>query len=191
MKSLLKILNRFVKVDKVMEEGLLSHTKTKVYDAREWILKEGEFSDCVFFIQSGGIYYYLIDSEGQENVLDFFFENDFFTDLHSFHTGETSKYYIKTLERSVIHIIPKYHLDRLLEEDLRWERIVRLLMQEIFLKEDSYKQYMNTLSNEEHYLKLVEFRPNIIQRVPQYMVASYLNITPEGLSKIRKRLRKK
>ncbi|BDS14594.1 Crp/Fnr family transcriptional regulator [Aureispira anguillae] len=188
MENLLKIINQYTPLDKQMEMELINIVTKRVIPAGEYLLKAGQISSSILFIEQGAVYYYKIDKEGKERVVHFTFEGDLFSDLESYSTGIPSNFYIKTLEPSIVYRLEKRHLDNFLEKDLRWERLMRLFMQDALIKIVGDKKNRGTLSNTEHYVKLVETYPDLLNRVPLYLIASYLNITPEGLSKIRRRI---
>lgn len=188
MKSLLNVINSYTPLDEEMERELANAMIKKTMPAGEYLLKAEQVSSFIFFIETGSVFCYKVDEGGKERVVNFIFEEDLFCDLESYVTEMPSDFYMKTLEPSVIYFIGKRHFDTLLEKDLRWERIMRLVMQDAFIRMVNDRKYMRTLSNTEHYVKLVESHPNLLNRVPLYLIASYLNITPEGLSKIRRRI---
>lgn len=188
MENLLKLINQYTPLDKQMEIELTNIVTKKVLPAGEYLLKAGQISSSILFIEQGGVYYYKIDKDGKERVIHFTFEEDLFSDIESYVTGIPSNFYIKTLEPTIVYSLEKRHLDNFLEKDLRWERLMRLFMQDALIKIVDEKKNRGTLSNTEYYLRLVETYPDLFKRVPLYLIASYLNITPEGLSKIRRRI---
>lgn len=121
-------------------------------------------------------------------VLEFFTEGDFFTDIYAYLQEVPSNSYVKASENAVIYYILKDDLQKSFDHSHKIERIGRLTMQETVLETFRRLAHFNNLSNEERYLRLLEKRPTLLQRVPQYLIASYLGLTPVGLSKIRRRL---
>lgn len=188
MEVLLATINKYVCLDDQMQADLAKVLIKKTIPKGEWLLKEGQVFTFTLFVEKGCFYYYKIDEEGKERVVDFIFEEGLFTDMESYVVGIPSEFYVKALEPSVVYLLEKKHLEKLFEADLRWERLVRLSMQDVFIRAINEKKNMRTLSNTAYYMKLTQTYPDLFQRVPLYLIASYLNITPEGLSKIRRRI---
>jgi len=186
--TLLATINKYVCLDSQMQTDLAKCLIPKKLSIGDWLLKEGQIFSFILFMEKGSVYYYKVDKQGKERVVNFIFEGEMFTDIESYVAGTASDFYIKALEPSMVYLLEKEHLEKLLEKDLRWERLMRLIMQDAFIKIINERKNMRTLSNTEHYMKLTETYPNLFQQVPLYLIASYLNITPEGLSKIRRRI---
>lgn len=189
--TLLATINQYVCLDSQMQADLTKYLIPKKIPMGDWLLQEGQVFSFILFIEIGSVYYYKIDEQGKERVVNFIFEGDVFTDIESYVAETASDFYIKALEPSVIYLLEKQHLEKLLETDLRWERLMRLIMQDAFIRSINERKSMRTLSNTEYYIKLTETYPTLLQQVPLYLIASYLNITPEGLSKIRRRISQK
>ncbi len=174
-----------------VDEGLLNN-ELKFYEQIQ--LKKGEtlcvpdqYVNHFYYLDAGCIYYYKME-EGEIKVLEFYTENIFFTDLLAYVRGTPSKYYLKALEDSTVYAIKKADAESSFERSHQLERFGRLSMQEAFMKSFTRIERLSSRSNEERYLRLLEKRPDILQRAPQYLIASYLGLTPVGLSKIRRRL---
>jgi len=185
---LLATISKYICLDSKMEADLDRVLIKKTVAKGDWLLKEGQFFSFTLFMEKGSVYYYKIDAQGKERVVDFIFGGDLFTDIESYVTETATEFYVKALEPSIVYLLEKEHLEKLFEVDLRWERLMRLTMQDALIRVINERKNMRTLSNTEHYIKLTETYPDLFQRVPLYLIASYLNITPEGLSKIRNRI---
>ncbi len=152
-----------------------------------FLIQAGQLVNHYYYLDKGCVYYYqLID--GAVKVMEFFVEDDFFTDLYAYLENIPSNSYIAAAEDTSLYAINKNDVQRSFDRSHELERIGRLSMQEAFIKTFRRTAHLNNLSNEERYLRLLEKRPDLFQRVPQYLIASYLGLTPVGLSKIRKRL---
>jgi len=142
-----------------------------------------------YYVAKGCIYYYKLE-EGEQKVLEFYTDDVFFTDLPAYVKGTPSNYYLKASENTMVYAIQKSDAESSFEKSHQLERFGRLSMQEAFMKIFTRVERLSSRSNEARYLRLLEKRPDLFQRVPQYLIASYLGLTPVGLSKIRKRLGK-
>ncbi len=153
----------------------------------ETLVTPGKKVEYFYYLASGCICYYKME-EGETKVLEFYTEDVFFTDLLSYVNEIPSNYYLKAVEPTLVFGIKKVDAERLFDDSHQLERFGRLSMQEAFLKLFTRVERMSIRSNEERYSRLLEKRPDLFQRVPNYLIASYLGMTPVGLSKLRKRL---
>lgn len=155
---------------------------------KRFLLEEGE--PCVYttFVESGLLRSFTVDDKGNEHILQFSMEGWWAADLYSFFTGETSEYNIEALEESQLLLITKPSWDLLLKEIPAFERYFRILIQNNLIA--TQRRLMGTMSTtaEERYLKLLKHFPDISQRVPQHMIASYIGVTRETLSRLRSQL---
>lgn len=153
------------------------------------LVTPGQLVHNFYYVATGCIYYYKLD-EGEQKVLEFYTDDIFFTDLPAYVKGTPSNYYLKASEATVVYAIKKEDAENSFNRSHQLERFGRLSMQEAFMKIFTRVERLNSRTNEERYLRLLEKRPDLFQRVPQYLIASYLGLTPVGLSKLRKRLGK-
>jgi CRP-like cAMP-binding protein len=152
-------------------------------------LKDGQISNKVSFVDRG-LFRLFYQLNGEEKIMLFFSEFQFMTDYFGFLTNTASIRPIQALEDSVIYTINKENLDKLFDYSKNWERIGRQLAESAYvtsviranrLLHDDYNTRVKTF---------IEESPSLMQRVPQYMIASYLNMTPETLSRVKKRMMK-
>ncbi len=155
---------------------------------KQYLLQEGDVCKYIVFVEKGLLRSYTIDNKGNEHILQFAMEGWWSADLYSFLTNEISSYHIEALEDCELLMITKTSWDLLLERVPVLERYFRVLLQNNLIA--TQRRLMGELSEtaEEKYLKLVSAYPDIMQRVPQHMIASYLGITRETLSRIRSQL---
>lgn len=155
----------------------------------ETLVVPGQSVKHFYYVATGCIYYYKME-EGEAKVLEFYTDDVFFTDLPAYVKGTPSNYFLRASETTVVYAIKKTDAENSFNTSHQLERFGRLSMQEAFMKIFTRVERLSSRSNEERYLRLLEKRPDLFQRVPQYLIASYLGLTPVGLSKIRKRLGK-
>ena len=190
MDSLQNLKNKVLSYTKVDEKPLdywLSFYERIELKKGEALVTAGQVVVHFYYLDTGCIYYYKMQ-DGGAKVLEFYTEDVFFTDLPSYVKGAPSKYFLRATEDTTVYAIKKIYTEKSYDESHQLERFGRLSMQEAFIKSYSRVERMNSRTNEERYLRLLEKRPGLLQRVPQYLIASYLGLTPVGLSKIRKRL---
>jgi CRP-like cAMP-binding protein len=156
---------------------------------RQYLLQEGDPCRYVAFVEKGMLRSYSIDEKGSEHIIQFAFEGWWIADQYSFLTGEPSVYNIDALEDCELLLITRAAEEELMEKVPKVERYFRLLLQSNVIA--TQRRLVSSLSQpaEKRYQELVESCPTIPQRVPQHMMASFLGITPETLSRIRRHAR--
>ena len=152
----------------------------------DYFLQNGSFCKKIAFINKGSMYC-VYDKDGVDKVDEFSFENDFITDYLSILTQTPSDKNIICLEDCEILVTSTQKLNILYSENSIFERIGRLMAEGLFINWHLKAKSLFMEDAETRYRKLVKLRPDLPQRVPQYLIASYLNVTPETLSRIRKK----
>ena len=154
---------------------------------KEFFVRQGETCRHLAFINEGLMRLYY-DVEGEEHVRQFHFERSFCGEYQSFLTEKPALMSLQALEDTELLIISRKELNDLFRMNQEFERLGRILAEQSFIFVSQRFASMLLESPEERYSHLVQERPKVLQRVPQYMIASYLGITPQALSRIRKRL---
>ncbi len=155
---------------------------------RQYLLQEGDVCKYTAFVEKGILRTYSVDDKGNEHILQFSTEGWWLSDLYSFLTNESSLFNIEALEDCELLLITKTSWDLLLEKIPAFERYFRILIQNNLIV--TQRRLMGTLSEtaEQKYIKLIHIYPDCLQRVPQHMIASYLGITRETLSRVRSQI---
>ena len=155
---------------------------------RQYLLQEGDVSRYTSFVEKGILRTFTVDDKGNEPILQFSMEGWWVTDLYSFLTDEPSRYNIEALEDCELLLITKPSWETLLEKVPAFEKYFRILIQNNLIA--TQRRLISSFSEtaEERYTKLVTTFPTCLQRVPQHMIASFLGITPETLSRIRSQM---
>lgn len=162
----------------------------RVLKKGDHILRAGTVADEVFFVHKGLLRYYFNDpnDDGQERTGQFFDEGIVVTDAESFLAQIPAEQNFEALEASSIVVLPRNVLVAAYDEDHAVERFGRLMLQEALIGSQRRASRLLTLQPEDRYRRFIETRPEVARRVPQYLVASYLGLTPESLSRIRRRI---
>lgn len=168
-----------------------SVTTIKKLRKRQYLLQEGDVWKYNAFITKGCVRTYTVDEKGNEHILNFAVENWWTGDRESLFSGKPSVYNIDALEDSQVALITKENFNLLCKEIAAFNNMVTLILEKSFIVSQSRIQSFISSTAEEKYLKFLETFPHLPMRVPQGMIASYLGITAETLSRIRKSMLKK
>ncbi len=185
---LLESISQKVKVTEKDLELLKRFLIPKKIRKRQYVLNAGDVCQYITFVEKGMLRSFLVDDTGHEHVVQFAVEGWWISDMGSFLSGNDALYNIEALEDSEVLNLSRQAMDDVMNQLPALERYFRLLMQNnIVALQRRVIAYMS-LSAEEKYLKLMNVCPDIINRAPQQHIASYLGITPETLSRIRKQV---
>lgn len=181
---------RFVRLTDDEFQHIYQAAKVVQISKGEVLFREGERCDYLYFVGEGLLkYFYMVD--GEERIGQFFFENAWAVDLYSFLSREVSKMNMGAIENSTLLAWSYDTVQQLYEDCPKFERFGRLMVEHTFVSSQQRSASFLTLSHAERYELIVQTRPKVIARVPQYMIAAYLGIKPESLSRIRKKNRDK
>ena len=172
-------------------ERVISFVSPVSIKRKQIMLQAGEISRHSIFISKGCLRSYSLDEKGIEHVTQISMEDHWIADPYSLITQKPTALYIDALEDSELLLLPGNSMNELYEEVPAMERYFRLMMQNAYVATQRRLNAALSISAEERYLDLLKTYPNLILRVPLVHIASYLGITPESLSRIRKHLSKK
>lgn len=154
----------------------------------QFLLNEGDVCKYLAYVTKGCLCQYTVDAKGEEHVVEIAIEDWWIADLYSFLTGEPGAYTIEALEDSEVLLLDRSSHEKLCDAYPKFDRFFRLLLQNNYIATHRRITCSLSLSAEEQYLALIKQYPDIVQRVPLGKIASYLGITPQSLSRIRKDL---
>lgn len=154
----------------------------------DFLLKEGDVCSHFFFVEKGLLRLYALNEEGKENILQFATENWIVSDRGSVYFQQPSTYYIDAVEDTLVVMLDEEFINKVSKINADFRRKNEHLLQKHIRQ--LYKRISQLLgaSAKRRYLDFVNMYPDIMLRVPQWMIASYLGITPESLSRVRKAL---
>ncbi|WP_109299517.1 Crp/Fnr family transcriptional regulator [Aquimarina sp. AU474] len=176
---------KFVSPPKSELQEFLNKMQLKRYNNKEYLLKEQQYCTHQYFISKGCFRFYFINQKGIEKIINFGIEDWWISNFDSFINKSPSEYNIQAVEDAVVFKINKQDLSAILANSLELNQYFRMIHERVRIADQKRIQYMYSLSGEELYTTFREYNPHFVQRVPQYMLASYLGFTPEFLSKIR------
>jgi CRP-like cAMP-binding protein len=161
--------------------------------ARHLLLKEGDISRRAFLVEKGCLRVWF-NSNGKDVTFQFFFENGVVSSVESFRKNVPSLFSIETIEPSVVYVLRKKDYDAMMNELSDIPAVKDYLLDAVFERQFHYmRQFLSFIRDTptQRYLNLIKEQPQIVQRVPQHYIASYLGITPVSLSRIRNKIRLK
>ncbi|MBL7703968.1 MAG: Crp/Fnr family transcriptional regulator [Taibaiella sp.] len=161
----------------------------KVYSKGERFITEGEINTSSGFICNGLMRLFYIKEE-KEFTVKFFYKNSWIGNLQSIHHGEPSQYYLEAVIKTEMLVFDSSAMNQLFNEVPRFERYIRLMIDSAFRQLIREKADRILLSPEEQYLQLLDRHAALIEVVPLKQIASFLNIEPGSLSRIRNRIAK-
>lgn len=170
------------------QELIKNYLTLKKLRKKQYLLQEGDVCKSVSFVEKGALRLYKVNEDGSEHIVQFALEGQFLTDLYSFLTNELSIYNIDAIEESELVLITKSASDELRKRSPKYQEFIFQATSEAYIQLEKRMTSVISLSLEERYKELTTNYPNIIQRLPQHMIASYMGLTPETLSRVRKRI---
>jgi CRP/FNR family transcriptional regulator, anaerobic regulatory protein len=185
--QILQSIKSIVSLSKEEEAAFASILEVKQYKKKDFLLREGQICNKVFFINSGctRIFY---NVDGLENTIQFFFADRWYTDYTSFLTGQATSENMQALEPCEVVQVGKSDLYKLYDTHPVFDRVGRVMAENAFQSISQLNKMLTNEEPEERYLNLLKQRPELVEKIPQHYLASYLGIQPQSLSRIRKRI---
>lgn len=185
---ILNNIKRFIDLTPEEKKVFTSLLKYKKVEKRQFLFQEGNIAHYQYFVIKGCLRTYFIDSKGQEHNVQFAIEDWWIGDMHGFLTQKESRFNIIAIEDSEVLAIDKSSFEDLFNKVPKFERYFRQLLQNAFISfQDRILSGMSDTA-EDRYIKFQEKYPVMEKRIPKNQIASFLGITPESLSRIRKQL---
>lgn len=165
--------------------------KVKKFKKKEFLLQGGDVCHFSGFINKGCIKNYILDDKGNEFIMYFAIEDWWVGDISSFYEQRPGYLFIETIEETELLTLDFNSNEKLLNKIPKFERFFRILIQRSMTT--LQQRFFNTLAKpaEDRYLEFLKKYPQVVQRVPQQLIASYIGVTPEFLSKVRHKIAKK
>ncbi len=149
------------------------------------LLTEGQICKSNFFVLKGCLRKFFVNDKGVEQTTEFAIENWWMTDNMAYEHQLPTEFYIQAVENTEILVIEAHAQEKLLAQYPELERYFRFVYQRAYAAAQMRMKYLFSLSKEAFYYQLENKHPEFVQRIPQYLIASFLGFTPEYLSEIR------
>lgn len=183
--QLTKFIKDKIEISEEDLETVLSYFKSAYAKKNEHLVSQGEFGQQLFFVTKGCIRIFFINEEGQESTRFLAFENHFASALVSFITENPSMEYVQALEESEILYINRKDFFALLDSHPIWEKFYRHYLEFAYVTNTNRLMSFITMDAKTRYENLLKERPIVVKRLPNKVVASFLNISQETLSRLK------
>jgi CRP-like cAMP-binding protein len=184
---LISHVRKYVALDEQEAAVLSTYARHRQLKKKEFLLKEGQICTANYFVLKGCVRMYFIREDGVEQITQFAIENWWITDFQSLDWQQPSRFYIQSIESTALAVLDRDNISLVCDRLPQIDRYLRLVVQRAFAAAQQHRFFMQSDTSEERYLRFTTGFPQFIQRIPQYMVASYLGFTPEFISKLKGR----
>ncbi|WP_452218355.1 Crp/Fnr family transcriptional regulator [Lacinutrix undariae] len=185
-------LTNFIKKNITIEDEdlkiVLSYFKTIKKSKHDILLSTGKISQVSYFVKKGCVRLFFIDDNGKDATRYIAFENQFATALVSFITNEPAQETIQVIEDSELQYITHDDFRHLMKIIPKWKDFYNIYLEKAYVNNSKRLMSFTTLNASERYNQLFKINPNIVKRLPNKIVASYINISQETLSRIKSKV---
>lgn len=186
MEQIRQVIKQMIDVSEEELNSFLSQAFTKTFKRLEIISRPNSIPSEIFFINKGIIRVLITDNEGNEHTIHFALENQFIADYSNFIQKLPSIYSLQTMEETQVVVLPRSSIEWGYRNLKEGQKLGRLIAEYYFIYQDDRIKNNYVRTPKERYDSITEVFPNIHNRVPQHMIASYLGITPIHLSRLKK-----
>tara|TARA_B100000508_G_scaffold141097_1_gene147075 strand:- start:184469 stop:185065 length:597 start_codon:yes stop_codon:yes gene_type:complete len=169
-------------------DAIMNVMVPKTLERKSVFIEEGHYCNYVHFIFKGACYAYDVDEKGDKHAFQFSLEDYWIGDLYSYFSVRTGIYNAEAIEETHVLALSKKNFEKLCLENPIYERFFRILIQNAFVALQYRHIKTQSVDAEKRYIEFTQKHPHFVQRIPQYLIASYLGIKPQSLSRIRKSL---
>ena len=182
-------LNKFITINDEEFASVISYFRVLEVKKKHNLMQTNEVCKSMFFVVEGCLRKFFTNEKGVEQTTEFAIENWWITDTFAYERQIQSQFNIQSVEKSVILEIDLQAQEELLKKHPVMERYFRMIYQRAYAASERRIRYLYEMTREELYVNFSTMYPWFIQRIPQYLIASFLGFTPEYLSEIRAKLR--
>ena len=186
MLALKEVMKQMIQISDSEFDEFVNLTQSKVFKRNEFLSKPFDVPHEIFFITKGIIRVLIIDANGNEHTIHFALENQFIADYSNYILHQPGIYYLQALEETEVIILPRQAIEWGYANLIEGQKMGRLVAEYYFIYQDDRIKNTYVRTPKERYDTIKNVFPNIHNRVPQHMIASYLGITPIHLSRLKK-----
>ncbi|OUR95075.1 hypothetical protein A9Q87_00600 [Flavobacteriales bacterium 34_180_T64] len=185
----INFINKYVDLNEIEEKQILEKAKIRKYLKGQYVVQQGDICKHSGFVISGCTRTFYVDDNGEEHIVMFSIENWWASEIGSFVSQKPSDYNVQCIENTELIQLSFEDQELLFRDIPKLERFFRLILEQAFVASQKRIVSSFSLSAKEQYIQFTKQYPEIEKRIPQYMVASYLGISKEFLSKIKNELK--
>jgi CRP-like cAMP-binding protein len=167
---------------------ILSYFKPLKQNKNDYLLSEGQTSQRTYFVGKGCLRIFFVNEEGKDSTRYIAFENQFATALVSFITEQPSKEFIQAIEPSELLYINHFDFKYLMEIVPKWRQFYCNYLEKAYVNNTNRLMSFTTQDALERYLQLLKINPAVVSRLPNKIVASYINVSQETLSRLKSKI---
>ncbi|MEY4934663.1 MAG: hypothetical protein RIS64_1022 [Bacteroidota bacterium] len=167
------------------------YLKPAKIEKKQFLITEGKVCNYLYFVETGILHSYVVDAQGDMHTVQFGFEGHWISDLYSFLSSKPALFNVEALENTTVWAIQNTDFEKACCQIHKFEHFFRKLLQNAYIQAQHRIAKAFSEDAEKRYLTLIQMQPDLLQRVPQYLIASYLGIKPQSLSRIRQNILKK
>jgi CRP-like cAMP-binding protein len=186
MEQIREVIKQMISISEAELNDFLSQTIVKTFKRQELLCRPQAIPNEIFFINKGLLRVFITDNEGVEHTIHFALENQFIADYSNFIQKEPSFYSLQALEETEVVILPRSAIEWGYKNLKEGQKLGRLIAEFYFIYQDNRIKNTYIRSAKQRYESITDVFPNIHNRVPQHMIASYLGITAVHLSRLKK-----
>jgi len=186
MEQIKAVIKKMICISDEELDSFTSQFSVRKFNRQEIVCHSNIISDEIFFINRGLIRVLILDKEGFEQTIHFALENQFISDYSNFIQKQSSFYTLQAIEETEVVVLPRSSVDWGYQNLKEGDKMGRLIAEYYFIYQDNRIKNSFVRTPKQRYDCITEVFPNIHQRVPQHMIASYLGITPVHLSRLKK-----
>jgi CRP/FNR family transcriptional regulator, anaerobic regulatory protein len=184
-KALQEHISRFIKISEQEYNQILRYFTFHSFNKKQNLHVAGKLCKSNYFVEKGCLRMFFVNEKGVEQTVQFALENWWLSDYTSFSAQKPSEFYIQAVEKSEIISLDYQAQEKMLQEFPVMERYFRLIHQRVHAASQYRLKALFSQTREEIYRQFVKQHPGFAQRIPQYLLASFLGFTPEYLSELR------
>lgn len=185
--TLISHIAKFIPLSEAEAEAIEAYFTVRTVKKKAVLLEEGRKCNELFFVVKGCMRMYYLEEKGTEQTIQFAIENWWMTDLSSFYGNKPAEFSIQAIEETRLMCIDKVAMEELLTAYPKMERYFGIIYQRAYAASLLRVKYIFSMSKERFYEHFSSLYPEFLQRVPQYILATFLGLTPEYLSELRRK----
>ena len=185
--NLIQFIKQLVSFTDEEIQDILHLFVEKTLKKGEFWVKEGEFNSDILFLNKGMLRSYFVKRE-VEKTFDLVIENQILTATESYASGLPSTDFIQAVEDTYLSVITKDNLEILYSKSFKWERVGRIIIEYYTIEKEIRIRSFISETAQERYERLAKDQPELMQRTPQIYLANFLGITPQSLSRLRRKI---